>query len=150
MFSATIDQIRLRRATNFPVDSQNAMSSGLQSEIQVLPLVVGSLTANSFLRWDDRWSDVAGAQDARRCTLRRHPSCGGVTDRMAGFRRTASMASASTIQASCQGVRTRKLIILQILERLMPATSAIANRMEKLRFGQRLCDAQSLCRLLKS
>jgi hypothetical protein len=35
MFSATIDQIRLRRATNLPVDSQNVVSSGLQSEIQV-------------------------------------------------------------------------------------------------------------------
>src|SRR5947209_3442511 len=35
IFSATIDQIRLRRATNLPVDSQNALSSGLQSEIQL-------------------------------------------------------------------------------------------------------------------
>src|SRR5271155_632872 len=32
--SATIDQMRLRRATNLPVVSQNFGSSGFQSEIQ--------------------------------------------------------------------------------------------------------------------
>src|SRR5277367_4667445 len=35
MCSARIDQIRLRRAITFPLASQNASSSGVQSEIQV-------------------------------------------------------------------------------------------------------------------
>src|ERR1700730_239191 len=35
MCSATIDQIRLRRATNLPLEFQNVSSSGFQSEIQV-------------------------------------------------------------------------------------------------------------------
>src|SRR5882724_5393589 len=34
MFSATIDQIRLRRATDLPVFSQKTGSSGFHSEIQ--------------------------------------------------------------------------------------------------------------------
>jgi hypothetical protein len=34
-FSATIDQIRLRRATNLPVEFQNVSSSGFHSEIQI-------------------------------------------------------------------------------------------------------------------
>src|SRR3974377_427292 len=35
MCSATIDQIRLRRAMNLPLEFQNASFSGFQSEIQV-------------------------------------------------------------------------------------------------------------------
>src|SRR6476646_7834175 len=35
MCSATIDQIRLRRATNLPVEFQKLSSSGFQSDIQV-------------------------------------------------------------------------------------------------------------------
>src|SRR6266567_1357939 len=34
--SATIDQIKLRRATNLPLEFQNLSSSGFQSEIQVV------------------------------------------------------------------------------------------------------------------
>jgi hypothetical protein len=34
--SARIDQTRLRRAIHFPLDSQKAVSSGFQSEIQVV------------------------------------------------------------------------------------------------------------------
>src|ERR1700730_5721547 len=33
--SATIDQMRLRRAMTLPLESQNVLSSGFQSEIQV-------------------------------------------------------------------------------------------------------------------
>src|SRR5580700_1445611 len=36
--SAKIDQIRLRRAMNLPLDSQNFSSSGFHSEIQVEPM----------------------------------------------------------------------------------------------------------------
>src|SRR5579863_7793905 len=45
--SATIDQIRLRRATTLPVEFQNVSSSGFHSEIQV---GFCSLTGDSFLR----------------------------------------------------------------------------------------------------
>src|SRR6516164_9150769 len=39
--SAKIDQIRLRRAMNLPVDFQNVSSSGFHSEIQlVFPLLI--------------------------------------------------------------------------------------------------------------
>src|SRR6185312_5337808 len=41
MCSAMIDQIRLRRATNLPLDSQNVSSSGFQSEIQLSEIEVG-------------------------------------------------------------------------------------------------------------
>src|SRR6185312_14791254 len=41
MCSATIDQIKLRRATNLPLDSQNFSSSGFHSEIQVFEIEVG-------------------------------------------------------------------------------------------------------------
>jgi hypothetical protein len=78
MFSATIDQIKLRRATNLPVEFQNVSSSGLQSEIQVGLFGVCSLTENSFLRWlNDRSSDVRETgRKARMRTLGR-PQPGG-------------------------------------------------------------------------
>src|SRR5580692_9137558 len=52
--SATIDQIRLRRATTLPVVFQNVSSSGFQSEIQVWFRVgfgvgIGLLIKTSFL-----------------------------------------------------------------------------------------------------
>src|SRR5262249_17840161 len=56
--SATIDQIRFRRAMNLPFDSQNDESSGFQSEIQLLiacPFIVENslrlIPANPFPLW---------------------------------------------------------------------------------------------------
>src|ERR1700738_74469 len=46
--SAKIDQARLRRAMNLPLDSQNFASSGFQSEIQVeLSLLMGVVSFRS-------------------------------------------------------------------------------------------------------
>jgi hypothetical protein len=110
MFSATIDQIKLRRATNLPVEFQNVSSSGLQSEIQIVLFGFCSLTQISFLR------SMAARQTPERQTAamttgragarRGDPSPTDVADRMIGFRTTASMASASAIQASCQALKT--------------------------------------------
>src|ERR1700746_3094839 len=47
MCSATIDQMRLRRAINLPLEFQKAWSSGFQSEIQG---VFWSLIKSSFRR----------------------------------------------------------------------------------------------------
>jgi hypothetical protein len=58
------------------------------------------------------------------------------------FSRTASMASASAIQASCQAFAIQKSYILQMLEERRSIISDPAHRMEKLRFAQLLCGAQ--------
>src|SRR5271155_193030 len=52
MCSATIDQIRLRRAVTLPLVSQKVVSSGFQSEIQVGSFDIGSfeLIEISFAR----------------------------------------------------------------------------------------------------
>jgi hypothetical protein len=47
MCSATIDQIRLRRAMNLPLEFQNCVSSGFQSEIQVFMLIALSFSASN-------------------------------------------------------------------------------------------------------
>ena len=70
------------------------------------------------------------------------PQFCGVTNRMAGFQRTASMASASVIQASCQGPTRLKFYILQTLAKKARGITKLAHRMENLRFAQLLCDAQ--------
>src|SRR5690348_2981891 len=71
--SATIDQIRLRRAMVLPVAFQNASSSGLQSEIQV---GLSSLIGKS-LSLGRRDTDKSRTQ---RGTLGESPRLGGVTD----------------------------------------------------------------------
>src|SRR5271155_3447812 len=43
--SATMDQMRLRRATNLPPDSQNFSSSGFQSVIQVVFRLVTGISS---------------------------------------------------------------------------------------------------------
>src|SRR5215475_10351250 len=83
--SATIDQIRLRRATNWPLASQNFVSSGFQSEIQV-----------GF------WSLIKFPFNGRhQRALGRAPNLAvkNSDDWLPG---TASMASSLAIQASCQ------------------------------------------------
>src|ERR1700722_10136395 len=48
MCSATIDQIKLRRAVTLPLVSQKVGSSGFQSEIQIGSFEVGSFEIGSF------------------------------------------------------------------------------------------------------
>src|SRR5258707_14866513 len=48
MCSATIDQMRLRRATALPLVFQYVSSSGFQSEIQVVLLIEDFLSASRF------------------------------------------------------------------------------------------------------
>src|SRR5712671_3716270 len=82
--SATIDQMRLRRAMTLPLEFQNFSSSGFQSVIQV----------GSFWLIGDFLSGIeacSGEAPVRRCQNSDEWSRG-----------TASMASAQAIQASCQ------------------------------------------------
>src|SRR3954453_20906305 len=59
--SATIDQIRLRRAIRFPRVSQNASSSGCQSDIQlVCRLRIESVPVPAFDLFAEPVSDRAG------------------------------------------------------------------------------------------
>src|SRR5277367_4117952 len=90
-FSATIDQIRLRRATVLPVEFQNVSSSGFHSEIQVglfsriskVPFLLAVRQMPSRFR-----------REAQRRALGR-PQSGGVKNSDDVLRRTASMASSA-------------------------------------------------------
>jgi hypothetical protein len=61
---------------------------------------------------------------------------------MIGFRRTASMASALVIQASCQAMEIENLYILHVFGGWTGKISRRTGRMENLRFAQLLCGAQ--------
>src|SRR6516162_4437718 len=105
MCSATIDQIRLRRAMNLPLEFQNVTFSGFQSEIQV-----GSLELISRFPYFERRAGRHG------CALAGHgiafrerlfPGIAVGTDdlfSMDGFDGVARTA----IQASCQARSARK------------------------------------------
>src|SRR5258708_26561105 len=59
MCSATIDQIRLRRATTLPLLFQNVSSSGFQSEIQVgLSWLIGKFPFTMCARFAYEWPSV--------------------------------------------------------------------------------------------
>ena len=132
MCSATIDQIRLRLATTLPVEFQNVSSSGLQSEIQV-----GSWLAHStisFLIWDDG-ADVVRAQAHAGAFRGGTPVLAASQIRMIGFRSTASMASASTIQALCQAPDSRKACFIDSYGECTSDRRS-AHRIENLQFAQ--------------
>src|SRR5216684_8134285 len=77
--SATIDQMRLRRAMALPLVFQNVSSSGFQSEIQV---GFGELIEISFLnKRGIGFLEITRKHDG----ARRGPSSGGVTNRVIGF-----------------------------------------------------------------
>src|ERR1700729_3501374 len=87
--SATIDQMRLRRAITLPFEFQNVSSSGFHSEIQAGSLLIRDfLSQRSLAR---RTEARSGEAPVRRCQNSND-----------WFPRTASMASALAIQASCQ------------------------------------------------
>src|ERR1700692_4375426 len=86
--SATIDQIRLRRATTLPLEFQNVSSSGFQSEIQLGSCLLIRYFLSTVIR-----------------IARRHGAAfrGGTSPavsqiRMIGFRRTATIESAEALQ----------------------------------------------------
>src|SRR5665213_1666537 len=103
--SATIDQMRLRRAMILPFEFQNASSSGFHSDIQV-----GSLRIRDFLSKHAVHRDRLSEAWRRAPGMPRSGSAKNSDDR---FQRTASMASAPAIQASCQPTATQKSIILE-------------------------------------
>src|ERR1700681_3017305 len=94
--SATIDQMRLRRAMTLPLEFQNVSSSGFQSEIQV-----GSCVLIRWFLSTVRPSGMA-ARSGEPPVWRCHNSDDW-------FRGTASMASAPAIQAPCQAAAAQKL-----------------------------------------
>ncbi|OIQ74472.1 hypothetical protein GALL_438740 [mine drainage metagenome] len=97
MCSATIDQMRLRRAMTLPFEFQNASSSGFQSEIQV----------GSFELMRISFSEQASAIALPGMGARSGKAPGlAITNRM--IVSTASMASALTIQTSCQTITSMK------------------------------------------
>src|ERR1700748_3066656 len=111
MFSATIDQIRLRRATNLPVEFQNFSSSGLQSEIQVW-LNVGlfcSLTCKFLSALNDRSSDVQETDRKSGRRTRGGPQPGGCRNSDDGCPRTASMASNRSYSSLVPSCRNEKI-----------------------------------------
>src|SRR5665647_3520116 len=91
--SATIDQMRLRRAITLPLEFQNVSSSGFQSEIQVGSCVL----IGSFL------STVSGVRPRGMEARSGEAPVWRYRNSDDWFRWTASMASAQAIQASCQG-----------------------------------------------
>src|ERR1700738_3412383 len=102
--SATIDQIRLRRAMTLPLVFQNVSSSGFHSEIHVgFCSLIGDFLSNGASH-RDRLRGI-GARSGAAPVWR----CQNSDD---WFRWTASMASAQTIQASCQATAMRKVYIL--------------------------------------
>src|ERR1700739_4402984 len=106
--SATIDQMRLRRATTLPVVFQNVSSSGFHSEIQL----------GFCLLIKDFLSERHG-RGCREIALEGIEARSGEAPGLAGcksddrFRWTASVASALAIQALCQTATARKILILQ-------------------------------------
>src|SRR5262245_7948559 len=109
--SAKIDQMRLRRAMNLPVDSQNLSSSGFQSEIQLrLRLLISVLLS----RWHRALaSRAAGTEDKKRRPRRSKASLPGggvacgVGDKPATPPAVATLR-AFALQASCQKADTRR------------------------------------------
>src|SRR5260221_1103471 len=70
MWSATSDQIRLRRATTLPLVFQNVSSSGFQSEIQVgFCWLIGKFPFTRCTRfayeWPSVWCHRGRAKDMR-------------------------------------------------------------------------------------
>src|ERR1700722_20281382 len=105
MCSATIDQIKLRRAVTLPLVSQKVGSSGFQSEIQTGSFDIGSfeLIEISFVRKGSSFGR------AHRVAIRGHSNAFRVKPGEAVansdeglFSATASMASTEAIQALCQ------------------------------------------------
>src|SRR5271156_69300 len=88
--SATIDQMRFRRATNLPLEFQNVSSSGFQAAIQggFCSLIRDFL----FLRVPPSIAHANAETHAGKARK------GGVDKSDDGFRRTASLASALNIQ----------------------------------------------------
>src|SRR6516164_5997693 len=89
MCSATIDQIRLRRAMNLPLEFQNVSFSGFQSEIQVGSLELISRFPFRTAREPSRLRFRRARDRVLGTPLFGHSQLG----RMICFRRTASMAS---------------------------------------------------------
>jgi hypothetical protein len=85
-----------------PFEFQNVSSSGFHSEIQVGSLLIGDFLSQLSLHQPDAQRRALGRPPVRRCQNSND-----------WFPRTASMASAQTIQASCQATATQKVIILE-------------------------------------
>src|SRR5712691_3562678 len=93
--SATIDQMRLRRAMNLPFDSQYALFSGSQSEIQVvLDLLIEESLSERCRRPKNKKPPPQGARK------RLSPRAAALPVRSALPSVTASLQR--TLQASCQ------------------------------------------------
>src|ERR1700755_975746 len=140
MCSATIDQIRLRRAMVLPVVFQNVSSSGFHSEIQVEfdLLTEDSLSAAQcpFVR-----RHRCAHSQARRRTLGR-PQPGGGTVRMDWFS-TDGFDGVSTSHSSF----VPTAFVLNIVDIAVAYHNAMrrplcSRRIENLRFAQFLCAAQ--------
>src|SRR6185437_6271692 len=141
--SATIDQIRLRRATTLPVEFQNVSSSGFHSEIQ---LRFCSLTEIPFCVSDRRPVEVNETACEGHGGAPTGEPIGESANSDNWFRWTAAMASAPTIQASCQAATTQKEYELHDVIKYPECPSGAANRTENLRFAQFLCAAQQMSR----
>src|ERR1700722_3654088 len=100
--SATIDQMRLRRAITLPFEFQNVSSSGFHSEIQAGSLLIRDFPFSTVAASARRTEARSGEAPVRRCQNSND-----------WFPRTASMASALAIQASCQATAMQKVIILE-------------------------------------
>src|SRR5438270_997718 len=135
MCSATIDQMRLRRAMTLPLDSQNFSSSGFQSEIQAGSL---ELIRNSFAQ--RLCANVAGSLSAG---MGARSGEGPVAVPMRMVDLDARLRSAQAIQASCQGGVREKICSCNTLQREPDRMSAKWRR-QSLRFAHLLCRAQKI------
>src|SRR5436309_2752019 len=128
--SATIDQMRLRRAMTLPLVFQNVSSSGFQSEIQV-----GSFgLIGDFLSKRAQWRALG------------RPQIGGMKIPMGQSRGTASMASGQAYSSFVPSYRNAKILYISVIytDRLNFWQALI--RMQNLRFAYFLnCDSLKSC-----
>src|ERR1700733_3232164 len=110
MCSATIDQMRLRRAMTLPLVFQNVSSSGFQSEIQVgFGVLIGNFLSERV--WHRHRGIALEGTEARSG----RPQSGGVTSRMIGFDGRHQWRQHQAIQASCQTAEMQNLYDFQCL-----------------------------------
>src|ERR1700722_10888987 len=143
--SATIDQMRLRRATTLPVLFQKVSSSGFHSEIQV----GFCLLIKDFLSERHRRGYRGIALEGIEARSGEAPVL-AVCKSDGWFRWTAAMASAPAIQALCQAAATRKISILQNVIDEAGGRLPTATRRQNLRFAHLLCVAQQMSRGIRT
>src|SRR3569833_3944845 len=103
MCSASIDQMRLRRATALPLDSQNFSSSGFQSEIQ----------AGSFELIRIPLLNECAPPSSKSLSAGMGPFWGGPSGGSDAIAFDARSRSTQAIQASCQAGAREKLLQLK-------------------------------------